>query len=181
MRSILFTVATILGGLASAACCWVNALSLDEPRHQARARENLRRPSRQRLRLHGQEYFARTQLVGRAERRQELCDHRLRSRRADGQRFLALGRRQHSRRCDVGSKRGRRSQGRGAASWRADELERILARPAMAALARRRATNRIIISSTYSPSMSTSWTSMKTRRPRSSASIFISTLWRKQR
>ena len=87
----------------------------------------------QRLWLHRRQHLARALLVGGAEGYEELRALGLRSRRADGQRLLALGRLQHpagrdepAQECGQ-SKSRRRAQGRGA------EFEPILAFPVTAA------------------------------------------------
>ena len=57
--------------------------------------QDRRRAGLQRLWLHRRQHLARAVLVGGAEGHEELCAFGLRSRRADGQRLLALGRLQH--------------------------------------------------------------------------------------
>ena len=79
-----------------------------------------RRAGLQCLWLHRRQHLARAVLVGSAEGHEELRAFGLRSRRADGQRFLALGRLQHPAGRDQPAKnagnpkRRRRAEGRGA-------------------------------------------------------------------
>ena len=149
----------------------------DQPRHQAR-RKNRRRAGVQRLGLHRQERLAGARLVRRAERHEELRRQRLRPRRADRQRLLALVGRQHSGGRDRIAERAR---GAGRVSRPARcRCATTSARSATAVPARRRARR----TTTRSPSMRstpTSSTSTRTPRPPSSASTCTRTRWRKRR
>ena len=71
-------------------------MTFDQSRHQAGGAHR-RRTGRQRLRLFRRQCLAGAELVGRAQGNQELRPQRLRSRRADRQRLLALGDVRHPR------------------------------------------------------------------------------------
>ena len=82
--------AAFLGAEAAAA----QTMTLTSP-DIAPGAQDRRRAGGQRLWLHRRQHLARALLVRRAEGHEELRALGLRSRRADGQRFLALGRLQH--------------------------------------------------------------------------------------
>ena len=133
------------------------------------------RAGRQRLWLHRRQRLARAVVVRSAKGHQELRAFSLRSRRADGQRLLALGRLQHPAGCDEPcqergqSKRRRSAEGRGAEPHRLrrSRLRRPLPAP--------RATRRTTIISRSSPWTRRSSTATKTSAPPSSGFSCTST------
>ena len=132
--------AAFLGAQAAAA----QTMTLTSPDITA-GRQDRRRAGFQRLWLHRRQHLARALLVGRAEGHEELRAQGLRSRRADRQRLLALGRLQHPAGRDEPAAKARairKAPTRLRARCRAAP---ILAFPATAAPALPRATRRITI------------------------------------